>query len=99
MCQNGSSRDYVQNLLSLGQIGSKREACDGGAVGALLQRIDGIVDIVEIGYALGRVKSINGRIDQVGKTQKLRLHLRQDEGPQLVCTQQGGNEARWVQLR
>jgi hypothetical protein len=59
MGQNGSSRDYAQNLLSLGQIGSKREACDGGAVGALLQRIDGIVDIVEIGYALGRVKSIN----------------------------------------
>lgn len=65
-----------QNLLALGQIGSKREACDSGVVGTLLQRVDGIVDFVEIGYFLGRVKSMNGQIEQVGKTQELRLHLR-----------------------
>jgi len=41
----------------------------------LLQRIDGIVDFVEIGYALGRLKSMNGRIEQISKTKKLRLDL------------------------
>ena len=73
---NGSGR--VQNLLALGQIGSKREACNSGVVGTLLQRVDGIVDFVEIGYALGRLKSMNGRIEQISKTKELRLDLRKE---------------------
>ncbi len=81
---NDSGR--VQNLLALGQIGSKREACNSGVVGTLLQRVDGIVDFVEIGYFLGRVKSMNGQIEQVGKTQELRLHLWQDEATQRGST-------------
>ena len=70
----------VQNLLALGQIRTKREACDGGVVGALLQGIDGIVDFVEIGYSLRRVKSMDGRIEQVGQAQELRLDLWRHEG-------------------
>ena len=75
--KEGRNRGYVQNLLALGQVRSKGEACNGGVVRALLQRIDGIVDFVEIGYALGRLKSMNGRIEQISKTKKLRLDLRQ----------------------
>ncbi len=77
--KKAANRGYVQNLLALGQVRSKGEACNGGVVRALLQRIDGIVDFVEIGYFLGRVKSMNGQIEQVGKTQELRLHLWRDE--------------------
>ena len=74
----GRNRGYVQNLLALGQVRSKGEACNGGVVRVLLQRIDGIVDFVEISYALGRLKSMNGRIEQISKTKELRLDLRKE---------------------
>jgi hypothetical protein len=63
-------------LFALRQIGSKREARDGGCLGAALQFINGIVDSIQIDCALWGVKSMNGRIELVGKTQKLRLDLR-----------------------
>ena len=75
--KEGRNRGYIQNLLALGQVGSKRETCNGGVIRVLLQRIDGIVDFVEIGYAPGRLESMNGRIEQISKTKKLRLDLRQ----------------------
>jgi hypothetical protein len=76
--KEGRNRGYVQNLLALGQVRSKGEACNGGVVRVLLQRIDGIVDFVEISYALGRLKSMNGRIEQISKTKELRLDLRKE---------------------
>lgn len=41
-----------KNLFALRQIGSKREARDGGCLGAALQFINGIVDSIQIDCAL-----------------------------------------------
>ncbi len=94
--EQGARSYCVQYLLALGQIGSKSEARDSGRAGALFQRIDRIVDFIQIGCPLGRMKSMNGGIELVGETQELRLDLqRRRKGDQ----DEGQKQERWERRR